>query len=66
METCKTENYDLMIVRNLIRAMCEYGLENSWTDNDIIEALIDCGITEQDFIDCGCGDLVKDYFNEEE
>ena len=47
---------------NLIEAMINYGEDNFWTDNDIIESLIDCGITEEDFKDCGYGDFVKEYF----
>lgn len=53
---------DLSIVKNLIKAMSDYGMEYSWTDSDIIDTLIDCGITKQDFIDCGYGDFVKNYF----
>lgn len=48
--------------KELIVAMANYGQDNFWTDNDIIEALIDCGITEEDFKDCGYGDFVKEYF----
>lgn len=47
---------------NLIEVMINYGEDNFWTDNDIIEYLIDCGIIEEDFKDCGYGDFVKEYF----
>lgn len=55
---------NLTIIKNLISAMSDYGLEYSWTDSDIIDTLISCGITEKDFIDCGYGDFIKDYFKE--
>jgi hypothetical protein len=31
----------------------------------MIDALVGCGITEQEFIACGYGDFVKDYFKED-
>lgn len=51
--------------QELIEAMINYGEDNFWTDNDIIESLIDCGITEEDFKDCGYGNFVKAYFEAE-
>ena len=47
---------------NLIEAMINYGENACWCDNEIIETLIDCGITEQDFIDCGYGEYTREYF----
>lgn len=53
------------VVKNLIKAMSEYALENQWCDSEAIDALVECGITEQEFIACGYGDFVKDYFKED-
>lgn len=50
--------------KRLIEAMADYALEYAWSDNDLIEALENCGITQQDFIDCGYGNFVKKYYNE--
>lgn len=47
---------------NLIKAMTDYACYNSWTDTEFIDALVSLGITEQDFIDCGYGNFVKEYF----
>lgn len=52
-------------VANLITAMVEYALENHWCDSEAIDTLVGCGITEQDFINCGYGEFVKDYFKED-
>ena len=57
---------NLKVVENLIKAMIEYALENSWSDSDVIDTLVGCGITEQDFIRCGYGDFVKEYFKNEQ
>lgn len=62
----KKEITQIDIVKNLIEAMCNYGLEFSWTDNDVIESLIECGINQQDFNECGYGEFVKEYFEEKE
>ena len=53
-------------IKNLIEAMCNYGLEYSFTDNEVIEALIECGIEKQDFIDCGYENFVSEYFQDDE
>ena len=52
-------------VKNLIAVMAEYGMNHCWNDNDIIETLVDCGITEDDFKACGYGDFVSKYFCDE-
>ena len=65
-EKDETPQEETAIIKNLIEAMCNYGMEFAWTDNDTIEALIDCGITKQDFIDCGYKDFVSEYFEEDE
>ena len=51
--------------KNLIAAMAEYGMNHCWNDNDIIETLIDCGVTEDDFKACGYGEFVSEYFRDE-
>ena len=57
---------NLEVIKNLIDAMGKYAMENDWLDNEWIEALVDCGITKQDFIDCDYGDCdsVIEYFEE--
>lgn len=50
----------------LIEAVAEYGLEYSWTDNDVIDSLVDMGITKEDFIKCGKYDFVKEYFESDD
>lgn len=50
---------------NLIKAMVAYGLENSWCDSEIIDALVELGITHEDFLKAGAGDFVKSYFEDE-
>lgn len=49
--------------KELIEAMINYGEDYFWSDSEIIDTLINCGITEEDFKDCGYGDFVKAYFN---
>lgn len=50
------------VVNNLIQAMADYAMENDWLDSEMIDALVDCGITEDDFKNNGYGDFVKEYF----
>lgn len=64
-ETVPVKNEDLRIVKNLITAMADYALDNAWSDSEMIDVLVGVGITEQDFINCGYGDFVKDYFKED-
>lgn len=52
------------VTDNLIKAMVAYGLEYNWSDSDIIEALVDLGVTHDDFCHAGAQDFVKDYFAE--
>ena len=53
-------------VEKLIDAVAEYGLEFGWNDNDMIDTLVDCGVTYEDFKKYGKEDFVKGYFEEEE
>lgn len=46
----------------LMDAVAEYGMENNWCDHDIIEVLVDMGITKEDFVKYGKYDFVKEYF----
>ena len=48
--------------KELIIAMINYGENAFWDDSAIIDTLVDCGITEEDFKDCGYGEYVKEYF----
>ena len=54
------------MVANLIDAMAAYGEENNWCDSDIIDALIEVGVTEEDFKRTEHWDFVKSYFEEPE
>lgn len=63
-ETVPVKNEDLRVIKNLITAVSEYALKYQWCDSEAIDTLVSCGITEQDFINCGYGDFVKDYFKE--
>lgn len=55
---------DRNVIANLINAVIRDGQEATLCDSDIIETLIDCGLTEKDFIDYEFGDFVADYFRE--
>lgn len=51
------------VVANLIKAMQEYAEYCNWTDEELVSCLVDdCGLTQQDFIDCGCEDYISVYF----
>lgn len=50
------------IIENLINAVVDYGQNANWNDSEIIDTLIDCGITEEDFKNCGYGEYAKEYF----
>ena len=51
-------------LQNLMNAVAEFGLASAWTDNDIIEALTQLGVTRADFERHGKGDFVKSYYDE--
>ena len=53
------------VVKNLIQAVADYGLDSCWNDSDVINALIDLGVTKEDFEKAGYSDFVKEYFEEE-
>jgi hypothetical protein len=57
---------DRQVIINLINTIIRDGQDATWCDSDIIEQLICCGLTEQDFIEYGFGDFVADYFKEPE
>ena len=50
------------VTDNLIKAMVAYGIEYNWCDSDIIDTLIEIGITYDDFCHAGANDFVKEYF----
>lgn len=54
------------VVVNLINAMAAYGMDNNWSDSEIIDALIDCGVTKEDFKRTEHWDFVKSFFEESE
>ena len=53
-------------VANLINAMAAYGMGNNWSDGEIIYALIDCGVTKEDFKRTEHWDFIKSFFEESE
>ena len=48
----------------LIQTLIQYGLENAWGDKETIDALVELGITQEDFKEAGYGEFVKDYFSD--
>ena len=53
---------DEVVIINLINTVIRHGQASTWCNSEIIEQLIDCGLTEKDFIKYGFGDFVADYF----
>jgi hypothetical protein len=51
--------------KNLIEAMINYGLHYLWCDTEIIDMLVVCGVTEEDFKEYGYWEYVKEYFEEQ-
>lgn len=49
----------------LMDAVAEYGMESGWSDRDVIDALVECGVTYDDFKKYGKEEFVKGYFEEE-
>ena len=45
----------------LIESMSDYALECGWVEPYLVKKLMDCGITLNDFKDCGYGEFVKEY-----
>lgn len=52
------------INNNLVNALIDYAEENNWCDNEVANALIDLGFTEQDFLDTENKILIKLYYEE--
>lgn len=52
----KSEN---QTIKNLIRAVSEYALENNWTDRDMVNALIEMGVKKEDFEANGYGEFIR-------
>ena len=50
------------VIKNLIEVVVYYGHNAYCSDSEIIDTLVDCGITEQDFKDLGYWSVVKEYF----
>ena len=59
----KKENMDS--VHNLIDAMSKYGMENNWTDTEVLDALVQVGVSQDDFNKAGYASSVKEYFAEQ-
>ena len=55
---------DKQVIINLINTIIRDNEEAYWSDSEIIDKLIKCGLTEQDFIEYGFGDFVEDYFKD--
>ena len=52
------------VIINLINAIIRDGQDAALCDSDIIEELIECGLTENDFVRYGFWDFVADYFKD--
>lgn len=57
---------DSNVITNLIDTIIEDNRAATWSDSEIIEKLIKCGLEEKDFIRYGFGDFVEDYFNNDD
>ena len=57
---------DSNVITNLIDTVIEDNRAATWSDSEIIEKLIKCGLEEKDFIRYGFGDFVEDYFNNDD
>ena len=55
---------DNNVINNLINAVAAYAEDGAWNDSDMIDALVAMGVTHEDFIRCGKGEFVKEYFEE--
>ena len=54
------------VVTNLIDAISEYSLMDNWTELYLMEMLLSCGLTKDDFELTGYLDFYKEYFEEKE
>ena len=53
---------DNNVIANLIDTIINDNRAATWSDSEIIEKLIKCGLEEKDFIHYGFEDFVEDYF----
>ena len=54
------------IIANLIDTIIKDNRAATWSDSEIIDKLIDCGLEEKDFVEYGFEDFVEDYFNNDD
>lgn len=54
------------VIANLIDAVAKFGMESNWCDSDIIETLMDCGVTKEDFKRYGFWEFAQPYFEDKE
>ena len=57
-------NYQML--SKLARTIIDDKRDKDWSDKEIIEELIDCGFTKEDFIECDLEWFVKGYFEDDE
>ena len=57
-------NYKL--IAQLIRTIIDDKRDADWSDEEIINELIDCGLTREDFIECDLEWFVEDYFENDD
>lgn len=55
-----------VLIRRLLDIIIDDKRDADWSDKEIIEELIGCGFTKEDFIKCNLEWLVKDYFEDDE
>lgn len=60
------KDVELEAIDKLIQAVTYFGEVFFWNDSDVIDTLVaNFGITEEEFVECGYGDYVGDYFESE-
>jgi predicted DNA-binding protein YlxM (UPF0122 family) len=52
------------VVREMIEAVSEFSLMDNWTELYLMETLLSCGLTREDFEMAGYLDFYKEYFEE--
>jgi hypothetical protein len=57
-------NYEL--ITKLVNTIIDDKRDFDWSDEEIINELIDCGFTREDFIKCNLKWLVEDYFEDDD
>ena len=57
---------DDIVIHKLLDIIIDDKRDADWSDNAIIEELINCGLTKEDFVKYGFERFVEDYFEDDE